>query len=156
MRYKGQLDLIRFLLYPLIVSPLLACDRWNRGMASWELGSPGEMYRRRQSRQWGSRQGSASARARRSWDSWRRGDGNSCPDILTTLSAFLFVWGQQTVIKQWEKWLFLTFCLLNSHCANTDKVSVTGNGKTPDGGSCGSLNFLLRTMFLSTSVWFVL
>lgn len=41
----------------------------------------------------------------------------------------------------------LDFLLSNSHCANTDKMAVTGEGKTPKCGSCGNQNFLQRTMF---------
>lgn len=43
-----------------------------------------------------------------------------------------------------------------SRCANADKVSVTGKGKTPKCGSCGNQSFLLRARFLSTRVGSVL
>lgn len=43
-----------------------------------------------------------------------------------------------------------------SRCANADKMSVTGKGKTPNCGSCGNQSFLLRTKSLSTRVGSVL
>lgn len=104
---RGQLDLIKFTISS--HWPLLTCDKWNPGVATWELGSPGEMYGWRQSGQCGS----GTALRLHVPDAVRiLLDAAPGTPVLTYSHpvGFLCVWGQQTVIKQWEKRLFWTFC----------------------------------------------
>lgn len=124
MCYKGQLELINFLLCTFIVSALLACGKWNQGNGTKGIALfSGEMYREKQSRQCGS---GPALRLHVPDRAEILGDavtGTSVLPYFCALQAFLFVWGEQAEVKQGERmvphicWLFWWVSVWNS--ANT-------------------------------------